>query len=244
MYDKLIHGTNVTYWTQWAFDTTHPDTKDLTLIHHIPGGSLHPFGVLVFRFDNDKIANMLKTMTPYDEGETFVLQNSGELYVSSSGSASIRRSLRLCGRKSQPWAPQRLLLLDYKGKTYTVSYGSLSRIADDWTYVSASPITSIISPVIFISKLIITVSLIALLLAALLSWLASRSIYLPVKRLVTLLGSHANWAGRADEFSVIEKQWRDLHTESLELNTKLKEQLPHVKIAFTPAAAGLSQRLL
>ncbi|BFT73867.1 AraC family transcriptional regulator [Paenibacillus sp. P36] len=233
MYDKLIQGKNVTYWTQWSFDTTHPDTKDLTLIHHIPGGSLHPFGVLVFRFDNEKIANMLKTMTPYDEGETFVLQNSGELYVSSTGSASNSPFVTALREKiASSGAPKGSFFLDYKGKTYTVSYGSLSRIADDWTYVSASPITNIISPVVFISKLIITVSLIALLLAALLSWLASRSIYLPVKRLVTLLGSHANWAGREDEFTVIEKQWRDLHTESLELNTKLKEQLPHVKDSF------------
>ncbi|MBP1966636.1 helix-turn-helix domain-containing protein [Paenibacillus aceris] len=233
MYDKLIHGKNITYWTQWAFDASQPNTKDLTLVHHIPGGSLNPFGVLVFRFDNEKIANLLKTMTPYDEGETFVLQNSGELYVSASGSASNSPFVMALREKiTSLGSPKGSFFIDYKGKTYTVSYGSLSRIADDWTYVSASPITSIISPVVFISKLIITVSLIALLLAALLSWLASRRIYLPVKRLVTLLGSHTTWAGREDEFTLIEKQWRNLHEESLELNTKLAEQLPHVKDSF------------
>jgi len=233
VYDQLIQGKNLTYWTQWSFDRNQPQTKDLTLVHHIPGGSLHPFGVLVFRFDNEKIANLLKTMMPYDDGETFVLQNSGELYVSASGSASnspfvmaLREKITALG------SPKGSFFLDYQGATYTVSYGSLSRIADDWTYVSASPITSIISPVVFISKLIITVSLIALLLAAQLSWLASSRIYLPVKRLVTLLGSPTASAGQEDEFTLLEQRWHSLHKESLELNTKLAEQLPHVRDSF------------
>ncbi|MFC5448848.1 helix-turn-helix domain-containing protein [Paenibacillus aestuarii] len=233
VYDQLIQGKNMTYWTQWSFDRNNPQTKDLTLVHHIPGGSLHPFGVLVFRFDNEKIANLLKTMMPYDDGETFVLQNSGELYVSASGNASNSPFVMALREKiASLGSPKGSFFLDYQGATYTVSYGSLSRIADDWTYVSASPITSIISPVVFISKLIITVSLIALLLAALLSWLASSRIYLPVKRLVTLLGSSTASAGQADEFTLLEQQWHTLHKESLEMNTKLAEQLPHVRDSF------------
>lgn len=233
VYDKLIQGKNITYWTQWAFDASHPDSKDLTLVHHIPGGSLKPFGVLVFRFDNQKIVNLLKTMTPYYDGETFLLQNSGDLYVSATGNASNSPFVLALRDKIESLGSNKgSFFLDWKGSTYTVSYGSLSRIADEWTYVSASPITSIMSPVVFISKLIITVSLVALLLAALLSWLASRRIYLPVKQLVTLLGGNAAWGGKEDEFTLIERQWRNLHNESLELNTKLAEQLPHVKDSF------------
>ncbi|WP_379240013.1 helix-turn-helix domain-containing protein [Paenibacillus sp. GCM10023248] len=236
VYEKLIHSKNTTFWTQWAFDPNHPEAKDLTLVHHIPGGSMDPFGVIVFRFDNQKMANLLKTMTPYYEGEAFLLQNSGDLYFSANGSASTSPFVQaLRGKIDSLHAPKGSFFFDWKDSTYTVSYGSLSRIADDWTYVSASPITSIMSPVVFISKLIITVSLIALLLAALLSWLASRRIYLPVKRLVTMLGGHgggAVWAGQGDEFTLIEKQWQHMHKESLELNTKLAEQLPHVKDSF------------
>jgi AraC-like DNA-binding protein len=236
VYEKLIHSKNVTYWTQWAFDPSHPEAKDLTLVHHIPGGSLKPFGVLLFRFDSQKMASLLKTMTPYNEGEAFLLQKAGDLYVSANGSASTAPFVQALRNKIDGLqASKGSFFFDWKGSTYTVSYGSLSRIADDWTYVSASPITSIMSPVVFISKLIITLSLIALLLAALLSWLASRRIYLPVKRLVTMLGGHGGhsaWAGQGDEFTLIEKQWQHMHKESLELNTKLAEQLPHVKDSF------------
>ncbi|WP_317980081.1 AraC family transcriptional regulator [Paenibacillus glycanilyticus] len=236
LYSKLIHGKNLTYWTQWAFDSEHPDQKDLTLVHHIPGGSPNPFGVLVFRFDSDKIASLLQTMTPYYEGEAFLQQKSGDLFVSANGSASNDSFVealreRINGMKSEKGS----FFFDWKGSTYTVSYGSLSRISDEWLYVSASPINSIIAPVMFISKLVITVSLIALLLAALLSWLASHRIYSPVKRLANLLGGYsggAAWTGKEDEFALIEQQYEHLHKERLELNSKLAEQLPHVKESF------------
>lgn len=45
-YDKLIDTEQSTYWTQWAFDPNKPNVKELTLVHHIPGGSLKPFGAL------------------------------------------------------------------------------------------------------------------------------------------------------------------------------------------------------
>ncbi|MGO4109897.1 AraC family transcriptional regulator [Paenibacillus sp. YAF4_2] len=236
IYNKLIHGKTVTYWTQWAFDPTRPEEKDLTLVHHIPGGSPNPFGVLVFRFDSAKIASLLQTMTPYYEGEAFILQKSGDLYVSANGSASNSPFVQALRDKIDNMKEERgSFFFEWKGSTYTVSYGSLSRISDEWLYVSASPITSIMSPVMFISKLIITVSLIALLLAALLSWLASHRIYSPVKRLVTMLGGHsgeAAWGRLDDEFTLIEQQYQHLHKERLELNSKLEEQLPHVKESF------------
>ncbi|WP_246320494.1 helix-turn-helix domain-containing protein [Paenibacillus qinlingensis] len=232
-YNPLIHGQNTTYWTQWSFDANRPDNKDLTLVHQVPGGSLKPFGVLVFRFDSQKVANMLNTLTPYNGGETFLIQNAGELFVSANGntkSSPFVSALRdkvasLAGNKGS-------FFMDWKGSTYTVSYGSLARIAEDWTYVSASPISSITSPVVFISKLIITVSLAVLLLAAILAWLASRRIYLPVKRLVAMLGGGVTHSEHADEFTLLESKWMNLHNESLELNTKLTEQLPHLKDSF------------
>ncbi|MEC0230619.1 helix-turn-helix domain-containing protein [Paenibacillus alba] len=207
IYEPLIARNNVTYWTQWTLDAKRADTQDLTLVHHIPGGSLHPFGVLLFQFDKEKIADLLKTMTPYNDGETFMLQTSGDLFVSTSGSASTSPFVLALREKINSLGTSKgSFFFDWEKSTYTVSFGSLSRIAEDWMFVSASPITSITSPVLVISKLIIMVSLVALLLAAFLSWLASRRIYLPV--------------------------WRNLHNESLELNTKLAEQLPHVKDSF------------
>jgi AraC-like DNA-binding protein len=233
VYEKLVQGRNITYWTEMAFDYEKPDSKDLALIHHIPGGSLEPFGVLIFRFDIQKVASMLQTLTPYNEGETVLWQNEGEFFVTANGSASNTPFVRaLRERIAASSAQEGLFFMDWEGATYTVSYGRMSRIADEWTYVSASPISSITSPVVDLSKLIITISLVALLLAALLAWLASYRIYSPVRRLVSLLGGSPSTGKGEDEFSIIERRWQTLHQESLQLSTKLAEQLPHVKDSF------------
>lgn len=233
VYEPLLRGPRETFWTQWAFDPDRPQDKDLALVHRIPGGSLQPFGVLVFRFSGEKFANLLQTMAPYDGGETLLMNRSGALYVSANGSASdspfvqaLREKVEAAGQ------PQGSFFLDWKGITYTASYGSLSRIADDWLYVSASPISNITSPVVVISKAIILVSLAAMAVAAVLAWLASRKIYSPVRRLVSLLGAPDEGGGRQDEFALIERKWRSLHEVSLELNTKLAEQLPQIKESF------------
>ncbi|MBP1972673.1 helix-turn-helix domain-containing protein [Cohnella thailandensis] len=233
VYEPLLRGPAETFWTQWAFDAQRPNDKDLALVHRIPGGSLQPYGVLAFRFNSDKFADLLKTMTPYNDGETLLMQTTGDLYVSANGSAydspfavALREKVESDGRTNGSF------FLDWKGATYTVSFGSLSRIADEWIYVSAAPISNITSPVVTISKVIISVSLAVLIVAAALAWLASHRIYSPVRRLVTLFGETGNGQGREDEFALIERRWLSLHEESLELNTKLAKQLPQIKESF------------
>ncbi|MBW4085589.1 helix-turn-helix transcriptional regulator [Paenibacillus sp. S150] len=233
-YDRLLRTGQSTYWTQWAFDPARPEARELTLVHHIPGGNLKPFGALLLRMDPEKVAGMLKTMTPYNSGETFMQQTFGPLFISAGSStgqspfvAALRDEIRKRGAEEGS-----SFLFDWNNATYAVTFGGFSRIADEWMYVSASPITSITAPVVFISRLIFLVSACALLLSALLSWFASRRIYSPVRRLLQTLMPEQAAAGREDEFKLIEKQWQTLHGQSHALQYTLAEQLPHVKESF------------
>lgn len=233
-YDSLLQSGKVAYWTDMSFNAQRPQSKELTLVHQIPGGSLKPFGALYIRLDNEKVGDMLRTMTPYDGGKTFLLQDNGSLFASTGESDSesafveqLKEAIAERGKTEDSF------LLQWNGATFTVTYGKFSRIADSWTYVSASPISSITAPVVFISKLIFTVSLSALLIAAILAWFASRTIYSPVKRLMNvLLGEKTLADDPGDEFSLIERQWNHLNRESTELHTRLSEQLPYVKESF------------
>lgn len=234
VYGKLLENKQETFWTEWAFDPSRPDAKEMTLVHHIPGGSQEPFGELIVRLDPLKVAEMLQTMTPYNGGETFLLQDAGDLYASASGSGPASPFVTALRDKiASKGTSKGSFFFEWNGSTYTVSYGVFSRIAASWSYASASPISSITAPMVFISKMITAVSFISLLLAACLAWLASRSIYLPVNRLVqALLGEKPEPTGGMDEFALIESRWQHLHRESRELNSRLAEQLPHVKDSF------------
>ncbi|PQP90193.1 AraC family transcriptional regulator, partial [Paenibacillus sp. AR247] len=207
----------------------------MTFVHLIPGGSSNPLGALVIRLDNDQVAEVLRTLTPYADGENFLMEAGGGLYVSANGNrmdSPFVKAVR--GDVESDGKTRGSFLFEWNGKTYAVTYGYFARIMDNWLYVSASPITNITAPVVLISKVILAVSASALLLAVLLAWLASKRMYSPVKRLMANLQPHASLAGMGsvDEFAIIERQWQHLSRESRELNAKLLEQLPHVKESF------------
>lgn len=235
LYSKLLKQERSTYWTEWAFDPVNPEQKELTLVHHIPGGSREPFGALLLRMDTEKVSAMLRTMTPYNTGEVFMEQKSGGLFISGGGMdapaplvTALRTAIKAKGSQDSG-----SFLYDWNGVTYAVTYGDFSRIASEWRYVSASPISSVTSPVVWLSRMIILVSLCALLLAAVLSWIASRRIYSPVRRLLqTLLPEHAASGDRVDELTLIERHWQNLHGQQHALQYTLSEQLPHVQQSF------------
>ncbi|AIQ45986.1 AraC family transcriptional regulator [Paenibacillus sp. FSL R7-0273] len=236
VYEELMKTEQSTYWTETAFDPAKPQSKEMTLVHHIPGGSLQPFGVLLLRMDTQKVADMLRTMTPYNSGEVYMLQKSGGLFISGSGIdeaptpfvGALQGAIEARGSGDST-----SFLYDWNGATYAVTYGDFSRISREWVYVSASPISSITSPVVELSRTIITVSLSALLLAAVLSWIASRRIYSPFRRLLkTLLPEHEVSEDREDEVTLIERHWQNLHGQQNALQYTLSEQLPHVQRSF------------
>ncbi|GMK42038.1 HTH-type transcriptional regulator YesS [Paenibacillus sp. CCS19] len=232
-YQGLLQSDRQTYWTQWAFDAAHPDDKELTLVHHVPGGQLKPVGMLLLRLDHEKVGELLRTMMPYNDGETFLLKDTGELYGSIGSEPESDFVNALTEVVHKRGTGEGSFFFDWGGKTYTVTYGHFSRIQDEWSYVSASPISTITAPVMFISKLILIVSGSALLIAAVLAWLASRSIYSPIDRLVRLLTAGKPMSEeKEDEFAMIERQWQLLSSESRELHTRWAEQLPQVKESF------------
>src|SRR5690606_4838692 len=96
--------------------------------------------------------------------------------------------------------PQGSFVMDWSGGAYSVSYGRMDRLNQEWTYVSASPMSAITAPVLFLSKLIASVSIAGIVLAFILAWYASHKIYSPVARLIKLCSGEGKAAYFPDEF--------------------------------------------
>src|SRR5690606_3619068 len=81
--------------------------------------------------------------------------------------------------------------------------------------------------------LIIATSLFILLLAGVVSWLASRKLYSPIEKLVCKIGaSRTSEAKVKDEFALIEAQWNNLSRESQVLQKRLDQHLPYLREGF------------
>jgi len=188
-YRELLKDTRSIYWTDRKTESSDDEEiidsnpqDSIKLVHKIPGDSPSPFGILVLTLNRDKVVNLLKTMTPYNEGITFLMREGGEIIVSDESKNNDIQGLRDEVMKQGQLSGT--FLWEWENSTYSVSYGQLRRIDKEWTYISAAPMTAITSPVVVLSNIILLVSTIGLLLALVLSWLASIRMYSPVERLI------------------------------------------------------------
>jgi AraC-like DNA-binding protein len=224
-YQKMIDDPRTVYWSS---------LKDpIVLQHKVPGDSSSPFGTLLLTVEREKLLNLLKTLTPYNEGSTLLLDREGRTILSDSTDPEVVERLReaVTAREARTGT----FLFESGGANYTVSYGTMRRIETEWTYVSAAPLTAIVSPVVVTSNIILAVSTIGLLAALVLSWLASNRMYSPVARMLQLLSSEKTGdlkTNGLDEFQFLERQWANLTQESLHLQERLDQQLPYLRTGF------------
>ncbi|WP_231686988.1 AraC family transcriptional regulator [Bacillus sp. JCM 19034] len=235
-YDILKSNKNINWnrLNDLPDESSIEDPQPLVLIHSIPGNSNDPFGSIVVTLDRKKIADLIKTLTPYNEGATFLLNEENNLLVfeNSTEQSQFVRDLRQEIVERANSETEGSFVYHYHDVAYSVSYGTMGRVNAEWTYVSAAPMSSITTPIVTISKVIISISLFGLVLALILSWLASRTIYSPVAKLVKVLVNDSKWTHQDDEFKVIENQFNELLTESQSLEQRLSTQLPQLKNNF------------
>ncbi|UUZ89349.1 hypothetical protein LJK87_24645 [Paenibacillus sp. P25] len=181
--------------------------------------------------NQDNLIKMLKTLTPYNEGETLLMTGDGGWKLSSDRGANSELDAALEEEFSKHSSKAESFLLDFNKTTYSVSYGKFSRLGTTWIYISAAPLTSVTAPVVQVSKWILIISITALLLALLMSWFVSHRIYSPVERLVRSLSGDKS-EELSDEFDLFEKRWNDLSRESETLRSKLSDQPPALREGF------------
>jgi AraC-like DNA-binding protein len=175
LYREPLEDQRNVYWLQ----------EPIRLIHKIPGDSTTPFGYLVVTMKRDKVVSLLKTMTPYNKGTTFLMRADGDVLIADRSEDAHTEALRTAITNKSELSGT--FLWEWQNITYSVSYGNLRRIETEWTYVSAVPMSAITSPVAVLSNIILIVSTVGLLLALVLSWLASIRMYSPIKRLLRRL---------------------------------------------------------
>lgn len=222
------------HWIEYA-DINDGNKNNLAFVSGLSITSKQPFGSIIVTIDQKKLLELLRTLTPYDNGATFLLNQDNKVILTSNSTKQsnfinvIRRELEKHTEKNGSF------LFKFNKIMYSVSFGEFTRINTNWKYVSAAPMSSITAPIVFISRLILIISGSALILAFILSWFTSIKIYSPVRKLLhNLTGDETKILklyGK-DEFSIIEQHWRELSHKSNLLQDRLVEQLLELKNSF------------
>lgn len=227
-YATLLAAPKSAFWTNKSFGSGQ-DT--ISLVNKIPGGSIEPFGTIIATVNKDKLLRVLKTLTPYNEGITMLINKDGSWAVSTGDQSTSEMEAALQEEFSKHSPSSESFLFDYNKLSYSVSYGQFNRLGSTWIYISAAPLTSITAPIVVLSKWILCFSFTGLAVALILSWFVSRRLYSPVERLVGLLAG-GKGSEQSDEFAWLENRWKHQEVESESLRSKLKEQLPVLREGF------------
>ncbi|WP_160720737.1 AraC family transcriptional regulator [Bacillus sp. USDA818B3_A] len=233
-YHSLLSKGIKLHWVEYT-QTKGQRSPALAFVSPIPITSKEPFGALIVTIDHKKALQLLKTLTPYENGAAVLLNDQNNVILSSNSTNQsnfinvLKKEIEKHKENSGSFS------FKYNSSIYSISFGHFTRINSNWTYVSAAPMSSITAPIVFVSRLIIIISSSALILAIILSWFTSIKLYAPVRKLVrNLVGEETdswNQAGK-DEFSIIEQQWREMSQKSDLLQDRLSEQLTDLKDSF------------
>lgn len=234
---NLLDQGSPIYWRNSLAEIDNPDKPKPAVVVKLPGGSWYkPFGAFILYIKQEELDLLVQRLTP-QSGVSFLVDDS-QSYVTTLPDDGEDRQLAdelLSRMAALDISSPRTSAYKWNGQTYSVSYGKLPRfggIGAGWTYVTATPLTHIMAPVASMSKLIVLVSGFGLLAALLLGWLVSNKIYDPIRRLTKLLHGHQVTARTGDEIQLIENEWRQLLTEKVALQHRLKEQLPAMRERF------------
>ncbi|MCL6659931.1 AraC family transcriptional regulator [Paenibacillus amylolyticus] len=242
-YEWLTHQPQTTYWSRSMEGTS------MMMVNRLPGGSDDGLGALTVTLDNKQLSNMLQTLSPYNGGTTFLLDEQGKPMLPQAQElgglqhAVREHMLNLKGNLSS-------FLMEYEGLTYSVQSGTFRRLGTDWTYVSAVPLNEIVAPIVSVPRIVLLVNGSGLVLALILSWVGSLQLYKPFTRLLqmfTLAGAsvdaiasevssspkvlstasvRSNGSVQLDEIKHIEQHWIGVNQERESLQQRLEEQLP------------------
>ncbi|MFH0348146.1 helix-turn-helix domain-containing protein [Bacillus vallismortis] len=223
-YRSLLASDNSIYWNRSG--------NQAMLIQLIPGSAEKPFGAIMLAVDPLEMESILQSLSPYPEGSALLLDQNREVLF-QEGKKDLEKTL-IEEIKKQP-DEKGHFQMEWGGTLYSVSFGEMNRMHEQWTFVSAAPLSAITAPMVFLSKVIIVMLGICIGLAVCMTWYAAKKIYSPIQHLLGLFtgGEKKTWqVSGQDEFKWIEKRWHDLSLESRKLQEQLLRQTPHMKKSF------------
>lgn len=234
-YHALLEQKSGAFWLDKFPRLRGKGEPPITLVHRLPGIG-QPFGALIIYLDQAKLINMVQELSSEENGASFVIGKDGRVIVDggaeqSAGTASLEETLRVEVMKRNK--DSEAFLFTWKGENYSVSYGEFTRLGLPWKYITATPLNQLTSPVVIMSRLMLAVSGSGLLMALILSWLASQSLYKPIRRLLgTFQAGDAAPEADMDEIAYIEKQWQHITRETRLMQAELEKAQPSLRESF------------
>ncbi|MCU6793034.1 helix-turn-helix domain-containing protein [Paenibacillus sp. WQ 127069] len=236
-YASILKSGELMYWADAeSYSPSGGSLFPQVLIHKLPFVSTRPYGALLVYLDKNLIDKEITHLTPYEDGISFIMKPNGDWITSGKESDSARQPLKdfIKSKVMKNEINSDSFTVKWEGAEYSVATATFSRTG--WRYVIATPLSQLVEPITLTSKLMLGVSMLGVLIAALLSWFASQRMYSPIKRLVQMFGGNISSKmqdeDRSDEIKYIENKWLNITRESQLFQSLLEENRYSMKKGF------------
>lgn len=221
----------------WSYETGNgPDRfANAYLFHRLPAASENPYGAFIIQLNTDGLKQRIDELLIDGQGAVILLnEHDSRLTIGSDRRKkddSLEKELQaqLADWDGSPGS----FILRWQEENYAVTIGTIPKIG--WKYAAATPVSQIIAPVVWISRIMLAMSVLGLSVAVLLSLFASNRIYRPVKHLVqTLLNekSMVSAVSSQNELDFFEKQWKYVVGQIENLKLRWEDNLPVIRKGF------------
>ncbi|MFH5181369.1 AraC family transcriptional regulator [Paenibacillus sp. TAB 01] len=235
-YDTVLTSGELMYWDDSESYYRSGSLFPLVLVHKLPFASTRPYGALMVYLDKAVIDKEITQLNPYENGVSFIMKPGGEWITAGQAGDDAKQPLKeyIRNKVLKDEGKHESFNVRWEGADYSVSVATFSRAG--WLSVIATPLSQLMEPITLTSKLMLAVSLLGLLVAAMLSWIASQRMYSPIKRLVHMfggaMGSKSPEEDRSDEIKFIEDKWLNITRESQVFQALLEENRYSMKKGF------------
>ncbi|BFT70887.1 helix-turn-helix domain-containing protein [Paenibacillus sp. P36] len=238
-YDSVLKSEDLMYWSDAEnfYPSDSSSLFPLVLVHKLPFISTRPYGALFVYLDKNMIDKEITQLNPYENGISFIMKPNGDWITSGKETDASKQPLKNVIRSKvlKDVADQESFTVKWEGEEYSVASATFSR--SGWRYVIATPISQLMQPITLTSKLMLGVSFMGIIIAALLSWFASQRMYRPIKRLVQMFGGGISnkipeEEDRSDEIKFIEDKWLNITRKSELFQSLLEENRYSIKKGF------------
>ncbi|MDD9271207.1 helix-turn-helix domain-containing protein [Paenibacillus sp. GCM10023248] len=222
---KTVNDLNSVYTSRWMPDQD-ASFAGIKLVKTIPALAAEPKGYLFVRMSNTELAKLLTG--GFSTRETMVVDDKMNIIIHSDPARIGQNVLAEPWAKElkQPGHSQGYINSTVSGKPYSIIYNQ-SRY-NNWTYVSVIPLEEAKKESAAIGWATLTACIVLLLLAALLSYWASKRMYFPVRSLMEFTMRHSKQQGGGsavkDELQWIGHQVASLHQSKEQLEGQMKIQ--------------------
>ncbi|TBL79115.1 AraC family transcriptional regulator [Paenibacillus thalictri] len=238
LFSSLLGKEQLIFWHYSLKQIHKPDSSYKAVVVKLPGGQLTgSYGAFLIYLDQTKLNGMVQKLVS-GSGVAFLINEHGEELTTDQGTGESGQEQRflkeaLLNRVTGETLNENNFNFGWNDQTYSVSYGSISKLGGKWTIISATPTSQIVKPVTIISRLIIFISGVGVIIGLVLSWFASNQIYRPILRLRSLFEAGRNGKiEEKDDIAYIENQWKRHMEEREMLNDRIKQSIPALRESF------------